>query len=156
MTLKELRKDKGLTQAEAATYLEIPLRTYVNYENDSAKQSTIKYKYMIEKLGAYGYIDENNGVLSVEQIQKMCTSVFEKYSIEYCYLFGSYAKGKATSTSDVDLLVATEITGMEFFELIEELRETLRKKVDVLDQRQMKENFALVCEILKDGIKIYG
>ena len=43
MTLRELRKDKGLTQAEAASYVGIPLRTYINYENDITKQDSIKY-----------------------------------------------------------------------------------------------------------------
>ena len=36
------------------------------------------------------------------------------------------------------------------------LREGLKKKVDVLDQKQIVNNFELVNEILKDGIKIYG
>ena len=73
-----------------------------------------------------------------------------------CYLFGSYAKGRATERSDVDLLVFTETTGLRFFELVEVLRESLKKKVDVLDQSQLKGNDVLVSEILKDGIKIYG
>ena len=37
----------------------------------------------------------------------ICSSVFGNYSIDYCYLFGSYAKGKATEVSDVDLLIST-------------------------------------------------
>ena len=76
--------------------------------------------------------------------------------MDYCYLFGSYAKGKATETSDVDLLVAMPVDGMKFFELIELLREQLKKKIDLLDIAQLDNNSALVQEILKDGIKIYG
>ena len=76
--------------------------------------------------------------------------------MEYCYLFGSYAKGKATARRDVDLLVAIPIDGMKFFELIELLREKLKKKVDLLDIAQLNNNPTLVHEILKDGIKIYG
>ena len=57
---------------------------------------------------------------------------------------------------DVDLLISTEITGIRFFELVEVLREKLKKKVDVLNQLQIKDNYGLVNEILKDGIKIYG
>lgn len=45
---------------------------------------------------------------------------------------------------------------MKFFGLVETLREQLRKKVDVLDMAQLNNNMALVQEILKDGIKIYG
>lgn len=156
MTLKELRKIKGLTQKQAADFVGVPVRTFYNYENDIKKQFTIKYKYIMEKLYEYGYVDEENGVLSIEKIRECCADVFSKYSVEYCYLFGSYAKGKASSKSDVDLLVSTTVTGLKFFEMVEELRDALCKKVDVLDQRQLNDNFNLVNEILKDGIKIYG
>ena len=76
--------------------------------------------------------------------------------MKYAYLFGSYAKGRATGKSDVDILVSTSVTGIEFFGLVEELRTELHKKVDVLDNNQLKGNLELTEEILKDGIKIYG
>ena len=155
MTLRELRKNKGITQKEAADFVGVPLRTYSNYENDSKKQTSIKYKYIVEKLYTYGYIDEENGVLTLEEIKKTCVSILSKYPVEYCYLFGSYAKGKATATSDVDLLIYTTLSGLKFYGLVEELREHLKKKVDVLDQKQIINNFDLTNEILKDGIKIY-
>ena len=156
MTLKELRKNKGLTQAQAAAYLGVPLRTYVNYENDMDKRGTIKYSYMLEKLSSHGYLDEAHGILTIEKIKSICAEIFKNYDIEYCYLFGSYAKGKATATSDVDLLIATPLDGLLFFEITESLREKLCKKVDVLHQTQLRNNIELVTEILKDGIKIYG
>ena len=156
MTLKQLRTEKGLTQTECAKYLQIPHRTYCRYESDESKINPIKYRYMVEKLNKYGFIDEEHGILTVEQIKKICAEVFSDYTVEYCYLFGSYAKGKAAETSDVDLLVATTASGMGFFGLVESLREMLRKKVDVLDVAQLNNNPTLVREILKDGIKIYG
>ena len=156
MTLRELRKNKGITQQQAADFVGVPLRTYSNYENDPTKQTSIKYKYIMETLFTYGYIDEENGILTVDKIKEICVSVFSDYPVEYCYLFGSYAKGKATPTSDVDLLVYTTVSGLEFYGLVEELREKLKKKVDVLDQKQIADNFELTNEILKDGIKLYG
>ena len=156
MSLKELRISKGLTQKQAADFLKIPNRTYSRYETDEQKVDSIKYKYMIDKLNQYGLIDENHGLLDIERIKDICLQVFANYKINYCYLFGSYAKGKATEESDVDLLISTEVTGMQFYGLIEELRENLKKNVDVLNQDQIKNNITLVNEILKDGIKIYG
>lgn len=156
MSLKELRISKGLTQKQAADYLKIPNRTYSRYETDEQKVDSIKYKYMIDKLNQYGLIDENHGLLDIERIKDSCLQVFANYKINYCYLFGSYAKGKATEESDVDLLISTEVTGIQFYGLIEELRENLKKNVDVLNQDQIKNNITLVNEILKDGIKIYG
>lgn len=156
MTLKELRKKKKLTQAACAKYLGIPLRTYQNYETDASKAGSIKYNFMLQKLEEYGFVDETHGILTVEQIKNICSSVFENYSIDYCYLFGSYAKGKATEVSDVDLLISTPISGMRFYDLVETIRETLQKKVDVLNREQLNDNPELINEILKDGIKIYG
>ena len=156
MTLGELRKSKGITQQKAADFIGIPLRTYCNYENEPKKQNGLKYNYMLEALRAYGYVDETHGILTVDEIKNACVEVFASYPVSYCYLFGSYAKGKATAESDVDLLVYTTVTGIEFFGLVEELREKLKKKVDVLDQKQLENNFVLTNEILKDGVKIYG
>ncbi len=156
MTLKELRKQKKLTQAQCAEYLEIPLRTYQNYETDKRKSDSMKYEFMMQRLLEYGYVDENSGVLTLDQIKETCIEVFADYDVEYCYLFGSYAKGKANEQSDVDLLVSANVSGMRFFELVEELREALKKKVDLLDINQLKDNPDLIHEILKDGVKLYG
>ncbi|HJA64733.1 nucleotidyltransferase [Lachnoclostridium sp. An169] len=156
MSLKELRKQKKLTQTECAAYLGVPLRTYQNYENDKSKHTSIKYMYMLQKLEQYGFIDETHGILSIQKIKDVCNDTFPAFDVEYCYLFGSYAKGNATEYSDVDLLISTPVSGMRFYELVETVREGLKKNVDVLNLDQLKDNMDLINEILKDGIKIYG
>ena len=156
MTLRELRKQKKLTQMECANYLGIPIRTYQNYETDNAKIGSMKYEFMMQKLSEYGFIDETHGILTIQQIKDICSNVFSNFNVEYCYLFGSYAKGNAHEQSDVDLLIATPITGLQFYELVEVLRNHLKKNVDVLNKEQLNKNPDLVHEILKDGVKIYG
>ena len=156
MTLKELRKEKGLTQAACAKVVGVPVRTYVRYETDEGRAGTLKYRYMLETLQKYGVIDEEHGLLTIEKIQKICAPLFEKYGVKYAYLFGSYAKGKATEKSDVDLLISMPLNGLRFYELVEMLRESLKKRVDLLDETQLENNSVLVKEILRDGIKIYG
>lgn len=156
MTLKQRRIDKGLTQAQCAGYLQIPLRTYKRYESKEEKIDPIKYQYIVTRLNEYGLIDEEHGTLTISQIRSECSNIFEQYNVEYAYLFGSYAKGKETERSDVDILVSVEVDGLRFFELAELLREKLRKKVDLLNAEQLEKNPALVREIMRDGIKIYG
>ena len=156
MTLKELRIEKGLTQAACAKAIGIPMRTYVRYESDEGRKDTIKYRYIFETLQKYGVIDEDHGLLTVEKIREICTPLFERYNVRYAYLFGSYAKGKATEKSDVDLLISMPLNGLRFYEFVEVLRESLKKKVDLLDDTQLENNTVLVKEILQDGIKIYG
>ncbi len=156
MTLKQFRQEKGLTQVKCAEFLQIPLRTYKRYEADETKIDRIKYQYILQRLHEYGLVDETHGLLSLEQITDICGRILPDYSVDYCYLFGSYAKGTASEQSDVDLLVSIPVDGLKFFELLERLREGLKKKVDLLDTAQLRNNETLVQEILKDGIKIYG
>ena len=154
--LKDLRKEKKMTQQEVADLAGILLRSFKTYENDETKSDSIKYKYLMEQLTKVNFIDEEHGLLDVDDIKRKCTKVLEQYDVNFCYLFGSYAKGKETPTSDVDLLISANIKGLKFYGLVEELRTVLHKKVDVLDMNQLKENLELTEEILKDGVKIYG
>lgn len=156
MSIKELRKSLELTQKEASKIVNVPLRTYVNYENDISKEDTIKYIYIKEKLEEYGFIDETHGILTIEKIKDISKDVFDNFDVEYCYLFGSYAKGIATEVSDIDLLISTKTSGLEFYGLVEMLRESLKKKVEVLSFSTLKNDTDILNEILRDGIKIYG
>lgn len=131
--LKSLRIERKLTQNQAADILGVSLRSYKSYEND-----------------------EENGIVDIDYIKRKCSDVFDKYNVNFCYLFGSYSKGKAKPTSDVDLLISTDATGLKFYGLVEDIRTALHKKVDVLDINQLKDNFELTQEILRDGVKIYG
>ena len=140
MKLKELRLEKGLTQEQAANLLGITRRTYLKYENNESNLPKIKHKFIYETLNQYDFIDEEHGILSIKQIKDTCADVFKDYDVEYCYLFGSYAKGKATETSDVDLFIFVNITGLKFFGLIETLREKLKKKVDLLDAKNLEKD----------------
>ena len=156
MRLKDIRLQNNLTQEEAARLLGITRRTYVNYEAGKIDETSLKYKFVVETLQKASFLDENHGILALDEIKRICDDIFKKYAVEYCYLFGSYAKGKATEKSDVDLLVSMPVDGMKYFELIELLRERLKKKIDLLDISQLNNNPVLMQEILKDGIKIYG
>ena len=134
--LKKMRTEKKMTQQQVADLVGISLRSYKSYENDEKKQGSLKYKYILEKLSEINPIDEEHGIIDIEYITEKCGNVFQKYDVNFCYLFGSYAKSKAKPTSDVDLLISA--------------------KVDVLEINQLKDNLELTQEILKDGIKIYG
>ena len=154
--LKALRIEKKMTQQQAADLVGISLRSYKTYENDLKKADTLKYNYIIDILKRTNVIDEEHGILELDDIVKKCSEIFKKYDVNYCYLFGSYAKGKATPSSDVDLLISANIKGMKFYGLVEEIRTALHKKIDALDFNQLNDNIELVNEILKDGVKIYG
>ena len=99
--LKTIRLEKALTQKEAAERLGVSLRSYVTYENDESRSDTSKYRFLCHELSGLDPLDEEHGILSMEDIIKKCADVFQDYNVNYCYLFGSYAKGKAGESSDV-------------------------------------------------------
>lgn len=159
MTLKELRTEYGLSQSEATSVLGIPERTYRRYEANEAYGSKIKRKAFIGMLKEHCEVTEEKGLLTIDQIKRKVGDLLTKEyrgQIDFCYLFGSYAKGLANEKSDVDLYVSSSLTGLRFVGLIEKLRQALHKKVDLLRTSELKNNLELINEILKDGIKIYG
>ena len=154
--LKSIRVKKNLTQQEVSKRIGISLRSYIMYENDENKVNTPKYRFLLQELKNINPLDETHGILSLDDIRDICFEIFSSYNVDFCYLFGSYAKGNASEESDVDLLVSSDVSGLRFYELTERLREGLHKKVDLIDIKQLLNNEALLKEIFKSGIKIYG
>ena len=95
-------------------------------------------------------------VLKNEAIREVVSDICAKYRVNACYLFGSYAKGKAKSDSDIDLMIVSELEGIEYYQLLGELETRLRKKIDLIRLETAIQNVKLMNEILKDGMKIYG
>lgn len=153
--LKEIRLSLNMSQEEASKLLNMSRKTYIKYEQLEDLNDE-KLNYYIYKFKQSNMIDETHGILTIDFIKKGIEEVFKNYDIKLCYLFGSYAKGKATQYSDVDLLIDSEITGLDFYGLIEDLREKLHKKIDLLTLKSLSNNAVMLTEILKDGIKIYG
>ena len=159
MTLLETRKQYNVSQIEVAALLGIPVRTYIRYEQDNSYGSELKRQTMIKLINDKYEITEDKGLLSVEQIKKELNNLFDsqyKDTVDFCYLFGSYAKGYATEKSDVDLCISTSLTGLDVFGLAEDIRNVLHKKVDLIRFNTLTNNLELISEIMKDGIKIYG
>lgn len=159
MCLLDIRKQFGLSQNEASQMLNVPLRTYVRYEADDNYGDALKRQMMIASIINKCEITETKGLLSIEQIKESLTKLFQeeyKDTVEFCYLFGSYAKGYAKEDSDVDLCVSTSLTGLKFVGLSEDIRNVLHKKIDLIRFSNLENNLSLINEIMKDGVKIYG
>jgi len=155
MEIKEIRKSKGLTQKEAAKVVGISFRTYQNYESGRSLASSFTGRTITEKLVAYEPYTETSGILPFDLIQEKTSQIFAQYPIDYAILFGSYSKNEANEKPDVDLLIAGSVDGLDYFSLIEKIRKVLHKKVDLLRFQDLKDNQALLSEILATGVRIY-
>lgn len=96
-------------------------------------------------------------VISVDVIREKIISIFNDYPVEKAILFGSYAKGKAKITSDIDLFIDTngKLRGLVFVGLLEILVTTLEMKVDLFDKTHIEEDSPMMKEIEDKGIVIY-
>ena len=158
ISLKEYRDSIGISSIEASKVCNMPLRTYQRYEQSDSYGNDLKRKAIFDILKDKYEITEEKGLLTIDLIQQKVKKVLNNYTkeVEFCYLFGSYAKGYAKENSDVDLCVSTKLTGLKFIGLLGELSEELNKKVDLLRLSDIQNNNDLLNEIMKDGIKIYG
>ena len=95
-------------------------------------------------------------ILTIKQIKERIKPVMERHGIKDVYLFGSYARGEATSSSDVDLYCDSGDVDTLFKEVAfnEELEEALGKKVDVVTigshmheffRQQLEEDMIKIC-----------
>ena len=73
-------------------------------------------------------------IYSIEEIAKIIKPILAEYDIEKAYVFGSYARGDATSESDVDLYIPLlpHRMGIKYFGMYEEIQDTIKKKIDVI------------------------
>ena len=83
--------------------------------------------------------------------------IFVANPIDRAILFGSYAKGNPTQSSDVDILIDSngKVTGIDFFGILEDITEVLDATVDMLEASQIISGSLVQLEIEKTGVVIY-
>lgn len=101
-------------------------------------------------------------MVAMNDIQAVVDRIAEAYDPECVVLFGSYARGTATSDSDVDLLVILSFEGKSFWKSLEITnRVNPPFAVDVLarrpddTQRRYAQGDPLIREALDQGRVLY-
>lgn len=99
--------------------------------------------------------DIKSSIYTIKEIKHIIKPILNKYGITEIYLFGSYARGEAKETSDIDIYcdkgnIKTFINqGL----LEDELEESLNKKVDIIfETSDIDEYFKK--QIMEDMIKL--
>ena len=153
--LRELRKNIGITQEEAAKMVGVSRRTYQTYEENDVDNDT--YKKIVGTLKNIKASKCEDVILSISYIKKCAVEIFTQHPEVRCaYLFGSYARGEADKESDVDILVVLkEAMGLSFFGMGGDLMRALGKRVDLVTDNQLVDDAFFIEQVLVDGIKIY-
>ena len=95
-------------------------------------------------------VDEFRRILRAHQ-----TKLKERFHVEEIALFGSYARGDQTDTSDLDILVELNAPlGWEFVDLCDHLAELLETNVDVVTRGAIDRKPLLRHLIEKDPIRV--
>ena len=104
-------------------------------------------------------------IYTIEELTNLITPIAEKYHIPTIYLFGSYARGTATDTSDIDLLIdttGTSLTGLfALGALCCDLTDTLKKSVDLVtvsslqQKAQMPSDLDFREAVINKRVKLY-
>ena len=83
-----------------------------------------------------------NIIYSIDELKRIVAPVAKKHGVDRVYLFGSYARGAATETSDVDLCVdAGALQGLFALSgLRMDLEEALSKELDLITVNSLKYN----------------
>ena len=84
---------------------------------------------------------------SIDAIRTTLTPVFRAHDVNRAVLFGSAAKGTATNKSDLDLLVDSDLRGLRFVGLIEDIRAAAGMPVDVLAPSHIEQGSLIDREI---------
>ena len=92
-----------------------------------------------------------NEILS--KLQCIKPRLQREYAVKSVGLFGSFATGKNTDSSDVDIMVEFERpVGIEFIDLSNLLEKELNRKVDVVSLKGIKDKY--LKEIEKDIVYV--
>ena len=96
-------------------------------------------------------------MLALNNIADILKPILEKQRIYKVTVFGSYARGNFTPSSDIDLVVDSkgELKGISFFIAIDEISKALPIPSDIYEQREIKKGSALYNEISREGVVIY-
>jgi predicted nucleotidyltransferase len=138
MYLKEERQKYGITQKEFSEITKIPLRTIENWESNKRNPPTWIKEIIISYLehlprNQFGFITENFGKYTIEDIKHIITNISKKdANIHKVILFGSYASGNESYLSDIDLIIDTDLKGLDFFELKYKIQSAFVKPVDII------------------------
>lgn len=113
--------------------------------------------YRINK-GGIVYEELRKVFLKFELADDLITKDLEKYPLQYALIYGSFARGTETETSDIDLLVVGNVDQNLIYESVSRLETKIGREINVtvwtedeFNQR-VKEKIALLQNIAKNPI----
>ena len=75
--------------------------------------------------------------MEIQNIKSITTPLLRQYPISYAGIFGSYARGEQTASSDIDILIrySSPIDLFELGDLTNKLEDAMGIKVDIVIEK---------------------
>ncbi len=91
-----------------------------------------------------------------EELIELIVPILKKYNVKSATLFGSYAKGTMDERSDIDLVVDSDLQGLDFIAILSDLFDIFGYgNVDLYAWYELDEDTELYKDIVRTGVKIY-
>jgi predicted nucleotidyltransferase len=106
-----------------------------------------------------GALSMSEKIYTIDEIKNVVAPIAGRYGVKRVCLFGSYAKGKANSKSDLDFIIDEgKIRGLQFAGMLGDLMDDFDKGIDLftfssLYNYEKDERFNTVIE--RDMVVIY-
>jgi len=101
----------------------------------------------------------NNKVWTINEISSRVAPVAKKYNLAKVFLFGSYARGNATSKSDIDLCVEEQGKKLSLWGLSAlylDFSESLCGELDLVTKTGIEGDTQFKQNLEKEWVQIYG
>ena len=98
----------------------------------------------------------SHNIFTIEKIKDIVKPIAHKYNVQAIYLFGSYARGEATETSDLDFLVfgGEKFKLTNIFALAEDLRTEFQRSVDVFEISEINIDSDFYSTIMSERLNV--
>jgi len=96
-------------------------------------------------------------IYTTNEIKAKLLPIFDAVPVEKAILFGSYARGTPSMTSDVDILIDSKgkIRGIDFFGVLEDITVCLDKRIDLIEMYQIEEGSPIYNTIEQEWVVLY-
>ena len=96
-------------------------------------------------------------MLSVTEIKTVVEPIVKGTKVRRLVLFGSYAKGTASESSDIDLFMASngEITGFAFYDIKSKIEDAFNVDIDLIPDIDVIPDSPVARQISETGVVVY-
>ena len=96
-------------------------------------------------------------IYTVNEIKEKLEPIFRGSPIAKAFLLGSHAKGLQTPSSDIDIVIDSqgELLNINFYGVLDEISECLKKRIDLIEFSEIQKNSALYSAVTQEGVLLY-